>query len=174
MPELNHSARDTFFEGKVSSYIEGGIHGWIHGATAAAFNETVVGTFHSPLSSYFYGIHGLVDGWWRHWDATQKRPLKEVIDTKIRIKEHKEFIKEHKELVFEKLQPEKFQKEKDKDKDIFEGGFPGGGGDPAPWPLSELERRLADVETLVSRQAFIQPQERPAVGAAAREEKKKE
>jgi hypothetical protein len=55
----------------LGTYIEGGIHGWIHGAAAAAFGEPTVGTFHSPLSTYFYGIHGLVDLWWRNWTNTQ-------------------------------------------------------------------------------------------------------
>jgi len=46
---------------ELGAYIVGGIHNWIHGAAAAAFNEPIVGNFHSPLSTYFYGIHGLVD-----------------------------------------------------------------------------------------------------------------
>src|SRR5206468_3000576 len=88
---------------ELGTYIEGGIHGWIHGATATAFNEFEVQTFHSPRSTYFYGIHGLVDFWWRQWERTQKHVLKDIIDSKARIKEfkeHKEFIKEHKEFVF--------------------------------------------------------------------------
>jgi hypothetical protein len=153
----------------LGTYIEGGIHGWIHGAAAAAFNEPIVGTFHSPLSTYFYGIHGLVDYWWRQWERAQKSWIKDIIDSKARLKEfkdNKEIIKEHKEFKeftkehkeFKEI--EKPQKEKDKEKDIFEGGgFPGGGGDPA-----ELARRLSDLEVKVTQQAFIQPQERPMVG----------
>jgi hypothetical protein len=48
--------------------IELGIHNsWIHGAVATHFHEDVVGTFHSPQSTYFYKIHGLVDHWWKIW-----------------------------------------------------------------------------------------------------------
>ncbi len=45
---------------ELGTLIELGIHGWIHGATAAHFNEPVVGSFHSPQSTYFYKIHGLL------------------------------------------------------------------------------------------------------------------
>ena len=164
----------------LGTYIEGGIHGWIHGATAAAFNEPAVGTFHSPLSTYFYGIHGLVDLWWTNWQNAQKSLIKDFIDTKQGAKE----FKDNKEVVFEKLHPEKFHvekhqpeklhkeflpekqiKEKDKDKDIFEGGgFPGGGGDP-PFNFGDLARRIGDLETMLSARSFIRPQERPMVGA---------
>lgn len=155
----------------LGTYIEGGIHGWIHGATAAAFGEPIVGSFHSPQSTYFYGIHGLVDYWWRQWQKSRKRWVKEFV------KEHKEFVKEHKELIFEKPQPDKNFKE------IFEGGgFPGHGGDPITLASTEVgnpgmpgsdplimdvHQRLRDLETKFSQQAFITPSERPAVGEAA-------
>src|SRR3954464_12066189 len=58
----------------LGTYIEGGIHGWIHGATAIAFNEPVVANFHSPQSTYFYQIHGLVDGWWQVWESGRPQP----------------------------------------------------------------------------------------------------
>jgi hypothetical protein len=169
----------------LGNYIEGGIHGWIHGATAAAYNEPVVGTFHSPLSTYFYGIHGLVDYWWRQWQAIQKRPLKDIIDSKVvmkEIKEHKEFVKEkdfvkeHKEKDFVKdhKEIEKIVKEiekahekpiKEKDKDLVEGGLPQLGGDPEV--LNQLAQRVGDLETRMAVQSFIQPQERPDVGNKA-------
>ena len=184
---------------ELGTYIEGGIHGWIHGAAASAFGEPIVGGFHSPQSTYFYGIHGLVDYWWTRWVNSRKRPLKDVIDNKRRIKdikENKEFIKERKELLFEKIQPEKPVKEKDKDKDIFEGGrFPERGGEPFSLPsaggfgdpegspesagtamtdsdalMMDIHERLTDLETRFSQQAFITPEERPAVGEAAHPE----
>jgi hypothetical protein len=166
----------------LGTYIEGGIHGWIHGAAAAAFNEPIVGTFHSPLSTYFYGIHGLVDLWWRNWQATQKSRLKDIVDIKApvleklmvkELKEHKEFVKEHKEILHDKHPLEKVIK--DKDKDIIEGGIPGGGGDPAFMQGGDIVQRLSDLEVRMSQQAFIQPSERPMVGDAARinEERKK-
>src|SRR5262249_31792895 len=147
---------------------------WIHGAAASAFSEPTVGTLHSPLSTYFYGIHGLVDYWWKQWEKLQKRALKDIIDSKVRVKEfkdHKEFFKEHKELIADKIQPDKHIKEKDKD--IFEaGGLPVEGGDPG-WLLSDLDRRISDLEIRVTQQAFIRPEERPPVGEAANKEKEK-
>src|SRR5260370_1751286 len=117
-------------------YIEGGIHAWIHGAAAAAYNEPEVKFFHSPLSTYFYGIHGLVDYWWRHWKNAQQKLG--IIETKSRvfIKEHKELFKEQKKLITHLVKnlekPGKEIEGKAKEhKDIFDGGgLPGGGGDP--------------------------------------------
>lgn len=58
-------------EDALGTYIEGGIHGWIHPATADAFNEPIVANLHSPQSTYFYQIHGLVDKWWRDYVTAQ-------------------------------------------------------------------------------------------------------
>jgi hypothetical protein len=47
-------------------FIETGIHNsFLHAATADFFNEPTVSTLHSPESTFFYKIHGLVDFWWR-------------------------------------------------------------------------------------------------------------
>ena len=54
---------------QLGTFIERGIHNWIHGATATVFNEPSVRDLHSPQSTYFYKIHGLVDNWWRQWDG---------------------------------------------------------------------------------------------------------
>jgi hypothetical protein len=49
-------------------FVENGIHNrFLHDATAAAFNEPVVATLHSPQSTFFYQIHGLVQNWWSNW-----------------------------------------------------------------------------------------------------------
>lgn len=83
-------------------------------------------------------------------------------------KEFKEF-KEHKEF---KEFKEKDQKElekiiKDKDKDSFEGGLPGQGGDPGPL-VNQLMQRIANLENqLATGKAFIRQEERPDVGGAA-------
>jgi hypothetical protein len=166
-------------EDDLGNYIEGGIHAWIHGAAAAAYNEPEVKFFHSPMSTYFYGIHGLVDYWWQHWRDRQQKRFKDMIDTgpKARFKETldskplldtkvrvKELIKE---------QPDKGVKEKDKD--IFETpGIPVEGGDPVapgdPTSIADLHQRLTDLEIRVSQQAFIQPSERPMVGDAAHQQ----
>jgi uncharacterized protein YaeQ len=48
-------------------FIETGIHNsFLHTATAAHFSEPIVKSFHSPSSTYFYKIHGLVQYWWDH------------------------------------------------------------------------------------------------------------
>ena len=165
---------------ELGTYIEGGIHGWIHGAAAAAYSEPIVGTLHSPKSTYFYGIHGLVDYWWRQWQAHQKQPLKDLVDSKHHIKdfkehkehkEHKEFkdVKEHKEFK-EHKEIEKLIKEKDKEKDVFEGGgLPGGGGDP--FGPAALAQRISNIEMRMTAQSFIQPAERPDVGSAVLSDK---
>ena len=57
---------------ELGTFIEQGIHGFLHNASRAVYNEPVLATFHSPLSTYFYRIHGLVDYWWRRWE--QSRP----------------------------------------------------------------------------------------------------
>jgi hypothetical protein len=49
-------------------YIEGSIHGWLHNASATYYREPILATFHSPESSYFYQLHGLVDKWWWNWE----------------------------------------------------------------------------------------------------------
>ena len=81
IPELGwtafHQAEEARILGKdpqfasadqLGTFIELGIHNnWIHGATATFFSEPVVSTFHSPQSTFFYKIHGLVDYWWSHW-----------------------------------------------------------------------------------------------------------
>ncbi len=55
---------------ELGAFIERGIHNqFIHGAAAFIYNEPIVGTFHSPLSTYFYQIHGLVDWWWQQWET---------------------------------------------------------------------------------------------------------
>jgi len=58
----------------LGTYIEGGIHGWLHSAAAVAFNEPVVANLHSPQSTYFYQIHGLVDKWWSDWESGRPQP----------------------------------------------------------------------------------------------------
>lgn len=56
----------------LGTYIEGGLHGWLHNASATIFNEPILAEFHSPRSTYFYQIHGLVDKWWQQWETAQQ------------------------------------------------------------------------------------------------------
>lgn len=90
------------------------------GATASAFNEPSVADFHSPKSTYFYKIHGLVDYWWQQWHAPKSR-IKDVIDSdpkrfvvdKVQLAEHKQF---QKDVIPDGKGQFKEIKEKDKDK----------------------------------------------------------
>lgn len=163
---------------ELGQYIEGGIHGWIHGAAATIFNESILGSFHSPQSTYFWQLHGLVDHWWTQFQPP-KTLIKDVIDTKgvrkAEVKELekvrvKEAIKENlKEAIKERPEKPQIKEWKElKEKDIVEGGWqeleP---GDPEPFMpvLSELAQRLQILEGQVARgQAFIRPEERPDVG----------
>lgn len=147
------------------TFIELGIHGWIHGPTATHFNEPVVGTFHSPQSTYFYKIHGLVDYWWTQWRQKHgPKFVKDVIDSGI-IREPKliKDVVDTKDLSYEIVHVKGI-------KEIFEGGQPGLGGDPA-WQIAALAQRVENLELQVAigeaahGRAFIRPQERPEVGA---------
>jgi len=52
----------------LGTFIELGIHNnFIHGAASVAYSEPVVRSLHSPNSTYFYKIHGLVARWWNQW-----------------------------------------------------------------------------------------------------------
>jgi hypothetical protein len=54
-------------------FIESRIHNlFLHGAASTVFNEPEVKSLHSPESTLFYKIHGLVDYWWSKW---QRRNL---------------------------------------------------------------------------------------------------
>ena len=152
----------------LGTFIEIGIHGWIHGATSAHFNEPVVGTFHSPQSTYFYKIHGLVDYWWTQWQHRLHhlgpKVIKEIVDGGI-IREPKII----KDLVDTKDLSHEVIKFKDS-KDILEGGIPPGlGGDPA-WRVAALTQRVEHLELQVAineaalGRAFIRAEERPEVG----------
>lgn len=66
---ITNDPRSFDTDDQLGSFIERGIHNWIHGATADAYNEPSVRDLHSPQSTYFYKIHGLVDNWWRQWES---------------------------------------------------------------------------------------------------------
>jgi len=73
----------------LGTFIEVGIHNnFLHGASASNFGESTLNGFHSPQSSYFYKIHGLVDYWWSRWQMRHKRLIKELaIEVKPRFRE---------------------------------------------------------------------------------------
>ena len=145
-------------------YIENGIHNWIHGAVASAFSEPLVGGFHSPGSTLFYKIHGLVEHWWKAWTRRHVRPkfqIKDLIDAKS--SPDKLLIKE-KELIKDRIPdnkiPDKF------DKELVEvPQLPGEEivVNPAIG-IGELSQRLDAIEALVTSRPFIRAAERPLVG----------
>ncbi|WP_180235851.1 hypothetical protein, partial [Bacillus toyonensis] len=50
-------------------FIELGIHNqFLHSASSIVYNEPIVANLHSPTSTIFYKIHGLVDYWWSSWE----------------------------------------------------------------------------------------------------------
>jgi hypothetical protein len=58
-------------------FVELGIHNqFLHGAAAQVYNEPILATFHSPLSTYFYQLHGLVDRWWQAWEDAVRPPVR--------------------------------------------------------------------------------------------------
>ena len=48
-------------------FLEWGLHGWLHQASAQMWNEPVLLTFESPRSTYFWQLHGLIDHWRQSW-----------------------------------------------------------------------------------------------------------
>lgn len=61
---------------ELSIYIENGIHNqWLHSAAGIIYQEpNLFDPMTSPLSTYFYKIHGLIDHWWSQWQARQPQP----------------------------------------------------------------------------------------------------
>jgi len=167
----------------LGQYVEDGIHNWIHGATASAFNEPSVADFHSPRSTYFFQIHGLVDYWWQQWRAPKSR-FKDIIDTdpkrfiddkldKLVLAEGKRFQKD--------VIPEgkgQFKEIKEKDKDLVENpGFDelvdpvvNPAIDPRAVQFQDLSQRLERLEGFLTRPSFIRAEERPDVGGHVHDE----
>jgi hypothetical protein len=51
-------------------FIESRIHNqFLHGAAAVAFNDPEIFPVHSPQTTLFYKLHGLVDHWWSKWQT---------------------------------------------------------------------------------------------------------
>lgn len=50
---------------ELGMFIEWGLHALLHNASAIAFNEQILADpTTAPSSTYFYEIHGLIEGWW--------------------------------------------------------------------------------------------------------------
>jgi hypothetical protein len=147
----------------LGTFIEVGIHNqFIHGAAATAFMEPLVQTFHSPLSTYFYGIHGLVDHWWSSWTRRHKHLIKELIKDVVEID-----LKELRDMVFKRPEPEVIDKRFADVKMIAFDAFE----DVTKWvvdppAVDSVRVRLERVERQVFKNAltFIPAQDRPDVG----------
>ncbi|MBT2668630.1 hypothetical protein J7J00_24685 [Bacillus sp. ISL-4] len=57
---------------KLGTFIESRIHPFLHNASSLVYNEKVVRSFHSPNSTWFYKIHGLVQFWWDIWELNNR------------------------------------------------------------------------------------------------------
>jgi hypothetical protein len=167
-------------------HVETTIHDWIHGAVAASsiFNlpaaeKTIIGSFHSVQSTWFYKIHGLVQIWWDRWlhpkshikeliDSSSKFAVKDIADAKPHIKDildtsGKSRIKEIKEI-----------KEKDKDKDLVEVSDPFRQViDPEIINATVKQLVALEMQAHKTRSPFIKPFMRPHVGEAIMKRGKK-
>jgi len=150
-------------------FVESTIHNWIHGAVSVALDpsDPFIAGFHSPQSTYFYQIHGLVDMWWNRF-LHPKTIIKDIIDTnvgKVFIQEviKQKEIKEHKEIKeFKEKDPKEFKEFKEKDKDLVENIDLNQKINPE---ILKLQARIQSLEVLVKKGApFIRLNERPQVG----------
>jgi len=149
---------------ELGTFIELGIHNnFLHGATANAFNEPVVGSLHSPQSTYFYKIHGLVDFWWSSWQRRHKRFIKEILP------DAKRFIDE----VFEPKRRLPEVKDRVGDVKMVSFDVPDDWRDLVidPVELASINLRVDRLErSAFPRKAFITPMERPKVAEQIMEE----
>ena len=63
---------------ELGRFLEWGLHGWLHIATARMWNERVLETYESPRSTYFWQLHGLIDQWRQQWVDFQAMPQPEI------------------------------------------------------------------------------------------------
>src|SRR5262245_31775713 len=166
---LDSGTPDFASADELGTFIELGIHNnFLHGATAAAFGESVVGTFHSPQSTLFYKIHGLVDHWWSLWQRRHKIRIKELIKEIVLEIDRKRLILDVKGFIDEgpKNRMDEVKAFADEVKRAALEGFddPREIGDPV---IEVINQRFLRIEGRVFPRAakmFIQPEERPDVG----------
>ncbi|PGY06412.1 hypothetical protein [Bacillus sp. AFS031507] len=58
--------------GRLGTFIELGLHPFLHNASSVVYNEPIIASFHSPQSTWFYKIHGLVQFWWDLWELSNR------------------------------------------------------------------------------------------------------
>jgi len=145
----------------LGTFIEVGIHNqFLHGATAASTGEPTLNGFHSPQSSHFYKIHGLVDYWWSRWQLRHKVRIKELaIEVKPRVTE---VLKNRAPEVKQRIEEVKLIAREVFDPPSFEEVV-----NPAidPVTVASLGDRLTRLEGEVFPKSvtFIRANERPAV-----------
>jgi hypothetical protein len=140
-------------------------HNLVHGYVASFYNQPEFALFDSCKYFMFHQWHGLIDVWRGNWLVNHKSalmdlvgskgPRKTVIDKPLRKEsvadvDIKHLVDRPKDLEVPPKSP----------KELVEAPQPGGAGDP----IEELSQRLAQLETVVHRRAFIRPEERPEVG----------
>lgn len=152
---LNDGFPDFPTDDQLGTFIETGIHNnFLHGAAAEHFNEPLLGGFHSPQSTYFYAIHGLVDRWWSAWQRRNKIRVAEIdwdVRRPLRL-DRKVIVDITKRFGDVKLTGREGP-------DIRRPQFD-------PLELARLQERLGHLERQVQVQArtLIRAQERPPVG----------
>lgn len=164
---LNTGIPDFATEDELGTFIESRVHNnFLHGASASAFNEPEVGTFHSPRSTYFYGIHGLVDRWWSIWKTNHKLLHKEVMKEIAKEVMVEGSLKELRDVVVKRIEPE-LHKRIDDVKTFGLEAF----DDPTkllvdPPAVVNVRERLAMIERQVFKNAitFVPKMDRPDVG----------
>jgi hypothetical protein len=121
-------------------------HNLIHSYIAALYDTPDFAQFDSCMYFMFYQWHGLIDQWRGNWLVHHKRAIKDHID-KVRIKDLAADKVHIKDLVI------------DVPKSIVDVA---GRVDPGDL-LAALSDRVAKLEAVVHRHAFIRGQERPEV-----------
>ena len=148
-------------------------HNNVHGYIADLYGQPEFNSFDSCMYFMFYQWHGLIDAWRGNWLVHHKSAVKDVLDShkpvidkaafkEVRDKGLKELLPDFNpkhiiDSIGAKQQPETPPKSP---KETVEGQPPVFRGDQ----VEALAHRLAQLETVVHRQAFIRAKERPAVG----------
>ena len=66
----------------LGTFIQTRIHNsFLHGAAATVFDEEEVRFLHSPQSTLFYNIHGLVSHWWSKWQRRNVLDINRPVPT---------------------------------------------------------------------------------------------
>jgi hypothetical protein len=139
-------------------------HNAVHGYIASFYSQPEFALYDSCKYFMFYQWHGLIDAWRGNWLVHHKSAIKDTID-KIHLIDkahHKELLADgHIKQVIDSTGGIGKRAELPKNpKELVEVPGHGHAGDP----VEQLAHRVSQLETMVHRQAFIRPTERPEVG----------